>query len=166
MQRSGRPDANLHADSEALHEALAQLVRLYQFRDRDRICCHDVSVTQCHALEALVEGGTLRLNVLAERLFLDKSTASRVIDALERKRYVERLADPHDARAIALRVTPAGRRLYERIRAELIEEQRQILADMSPEARSAAIEVIGRLTRAARRRFAGACAPAAKSGCG
>lgn len=47
----------IDADAEALHTAVADLVRVYQFRDRDRICCHDISVTQCYALEALVEHG-------------------------------------------------------------------------------------------------------------
>ena len=51
----------LQADSLALHEALADLVRAYQFRDRDRICCHDISVTQCYALEALKRDGPMRL---------------------------------------------------------------------------------------------------------
>lgn len=39
------PDDQLMRDAEELHEALNQLVRVYQFRDRDRICCYDVSVT-------------------------------------------------------------------------------------------------------------------------
>ena len=81
----------LHADSLALHKALADLVRAYQFRDRDRICCHDISVTQCYALEALKRDGPMRLNDLAARLFLDKSTSSRVLGALVRKGYAERL---------------------------------------------------------------------------
>src|SRR6476646_7457918 len=72
----------LDRDALALHEAVADLVRVYQFRDRDRICCHDVSVTQCYALETLVEHGPLRLSALAERLFLDKSTTSRVVSTL------------------------------------------------------------------------------------
>ena len=69
------------ATRRRLHEAVADLVRVYQFRDRDRICCHDVSVTQCYALETLVEHGPLRLSALAERLFLDKSTTSRVVSS-------------------------------------------------------------------------------------
>ena len=56
-----------------------------QFRDRDRICCHDISVTQCYALETLVQQGPVRLSGLAERLFLDKSTTSRVVSTLVRK---------------------------------------------------------------------------------
>jgi SAM-dependent methyltransferase len=33
-----------------LYAALSDLVRVYQFRDRDRICCHDISVTQQDAI--------------------------------------------------------------------------------------------------------------------
>ena len=168
-------DAELRTDAEALHLALTQLVRLYQFRDRDKICCHDVSITQCNALEVLVERGTSRSQALAEALMLDKSTTTRVVDALVRKGYVQRRPDPDDARAVALSVTKAGRALYERINGELIEQQVQILRDLGPEARSGASEVIRRLVRAAQSRFIGdasgsSCAPACGTqlgpGCG
>src|SRR6185295_7416015 len=82
--RTGRSTA----DATALHEALSELVRVYQFRDRDRICCHDISVTQCYALEALLRRGPSGLNELAQELYLDKSTASRVVAALQRKGYI------------------------------------------------------------------------------
>src|SRR5262245_14728391 len=85
-----RVDPKLHADAESLHAALSELVRVYQFRDRDRICCHDVSVTQCYALEALLRRGPSSLNELASELYLDKSTASRVVATLRRKGYVTR----------------------------------------------------------------------------
>jgi len=48
-----------------LFGALSDLVRVYQFRDRDRICCYDVSVTQCYALEALARRSAMTLNDLA-----------------------------------------------------------------------------------------------------
>ncbi len=147
-----QPDA-LQADSLALHEALSELVRAYQFRDRDRICCHDISVTQCYALEALKRDGPMRLNDLAARLFLDKSTSSRVLGALVRKGYAERLLDLTDGRAINVRITPKGRGLYSRIHGGLVQQQVQMIADLTPEARRAAIEVISRLARAAESKF-------------
>src|SRR6188508_348985 len=88
--------SDIQRDARALQAAVADLVRVYQFRDRDRICCHDISVTQCYALETLVEHGPLRLSDLAERLFLDKSTTSRVAGTLVKKGYVEQGADAHD----------------------------------------------------------------------
>ena len=52
--------SDLESDAAALQAAVSELVRVYQFRDRDRICCHDISVTQCYALETLVEHGPMR----------------------------------------------------------------------------------------------------------
>ena len=69
-------------------------MRVYQFRDRDRICCHDISVTQCYALETLVEHGPLRLGGLAERCSSDKSTTSRVVGTLVKKGYAQRGRTP------------------------------------------------------------------------
>src|SRR5688572_18839674 len=94
-------------EAVALHDALSELVRVYQFRDRDRICCHDVSVTQCYAIDALVRRGPIALGALARELFLDKSTASRVVATLVRKKHVARGAHPADGRSVVLRVTPA-----------------------------------------------------------
>ena len=148
LARSARK-TRLEADAAALHEALSELVRVYQFRDRDRICCHDISVTQCYALEALVRRGPSGLNEVAAELYLDKSTASRVVAALQRKRYVSRAAHPEDGRAIVLTVTPAGRRLYDRIRADLIQETKRLLEDEGPEVREGAARLIRRLARAA-----------------
>jgi DNA-binding MarR family transcriptional regulator len=151
LKPSARPA--LRDDAVALHAALAHLVRVYQFRDRDRICCHDISVTQCYALEVLVERGPQRSLALAEALRLDKSTTTRVVDALVRKGYVERRPDPDDARAVSLRVTRAGRALYQRINADLIDQQQALLEDLDPALRAGAIEVVRRLARAAESRF-------------
>jgi len=148
------PDADaLHHDAVALHAAVSDLVRVYQFRDRDRICCHDISVTQCYALETLVEHGPMRLGALAQRLHLDKSTTSRVVGALVRKGYAEQRTETADRRAVALDVTRAGRRLYDRITADLIEQQRALVQDLDPGVRAGVVQVIRRLARAAESRF-------------
>jgi DNA-binding MarR family transcriptional regulator len=141
--------AQVEDEVVAVHEALSDLVRVYQFRDRDRICCYDVSVTQCYALEALVRRGGMTLNDLAAQLYLDKSTASRVVDALERKGYVARSPHPSDGRSLLLEPTGAGRELEGRIRESILAEERQLLSDFSPEIRQAMTLLIRRLGRAA-----------------
>ena len=168
-------ETDLDRDAQALQAAVADLVRVYQFRDRDRICCHDISVTQCHALEALVEHGPMRLSELTERLFLDKSTTSRVVGTLVKKGYVEQRPDATDGRATALHPTTRGRRLYERIMDGLVEQQKQLLQDLDPGIREGVVNVIRRLARAADSRFRsgvsigadGCCGPAGNgSSCG
>lgn len=146
---SRRAADRLADDAEALHSALNELVRVYQFRDRDRICCHDVSVTQCYAIDALIRRGPSGLNDLAAELYLEKSTASRVVAALERKGYVTRAAHPRDGRAVVLSVTASGRRLHDRIRKDLVQEAKGLLEDFEPEVRAGAARLILRLARAA-----------------
>jgi MarR family transcriptional regulator, 2-MHQ and catechol-resistance regulon repressor len=155
----------LHTDAVALQAAVSDLVRVYQFRDRDRICCHDVSVTQCHALEAIVEHGPMRLNALAERLFLDKSTTSRVVGTLVKKGYVEQRGDASDRRATALHATANGKRLYKRIIDDLVEQQKALLQDLDPEVREGVVNVIRRLARAADSRFRSGVSVGATGGC-
>jgi MarR family 2-MHQ and catechol resistance regulon transcriptional repressor len=148
-----RSSAALDRDAAALQGAVADLVRVYQFRDRDRICCHDVSVTQCHALETLAEQGRLRLGALAQRLFLDKSTTSRVVATLVKKGYVEQQPDATDGRATTLSATRRGRALCARINADLVAQQRALLQDLDPAVRAGVVDVIRRLSRAADARF-------------
>jgi DNA-binding MarR family transcriptional regulator len=142
-------DPELAQDTEELYDALEDLLRIYQFRDRDRICCFDISVSQCYALEGIVRRGSMTLNDLAAYLYLDKSTASRVVDALERKGYAARLPHPSDRRASLLEATPAGRELEEKIRESILAEERQLLSDFTPEIRRSMTVVLRRLSRAA-----------------
>jgi MarR family 2-MHQ and catechol resistance regulon transcriptional repressor len=150
---SSQSALDLDRDAIALQSAVADLVRVYQFRDRDRICCHDISVTQCYALETLVEHGPMRLGALAERLFLDKSTTSRVVGTLVRKRYVEQRADARDGRAMTLTATRQGQRLCARITDDLVDQQKQLLRDLDPDVRAGVIQVLRRLAGAADARF-------------
>ena len=161
-----RFDDRLDGETRALHRTLSELLRVFQFRDRDRICCHDISVTQCYALGALFERDELTLNELAAELYLDKSTASRVVDALVAKGYATRTPRPDDRRAVALQLTAAGRELYQRIDGELLAELRAVASGFDPEVLRSMNQLLGRFLRAAGSRFlpAGACcAPAGTS---
>lgn len=142
-------DPALERDAAELYDALSQLTRVYAFRDRDRICCFDVSVSQCFALEVVVRDDGLTLNELAAELYLDKSTASRLVDGLERKGYVARTPHPRDRRAVRLEATGEGRDLLARIRGSILAEERELLAGLDPEVRRALPRLISRLARAA-----------------
>lgn len=182
MTKPARPQADaidpiLQRDAEALHQAVSNLVRIFQFRDRDKICCYDVSVTQCYALEVLAERGAQRSQALAEALKLDKSTTTRVVDALVRKGYVERRPDKKDARAVSLQVTRSGRALYNRINGVFINQLADLIRDLDVSVRNGATAVVQRLAQAAECRFVsgvsvGTCAPTCgpdttnKRGCG
>ncbi|GGM44927.1 MarR family transcriptional regulator [Longimycelium tulufanense] len=67
-------------------------------------------------LSTLIESGPLRLGELAEKVYVDASTASRQVADLVKAGLVERQADPADGRASLLALTAAGRELLEHSR--------------------------------------------------
>ena len=144
---SPSPEAahRLHDDAHAFYRALNELLRVVQFRDRDRACCYDVSVTQCYALKSIADSGGSTVNELAGALYLDKSTASRVAGGLEGKGYVARERDSADGRIVRLVPTPSGLALCQRIEDDLAKEYAELLSDYDPEVRGAMIRLLGRL---------------------
>jgi MarR family 2-MHQ and catechol resistance regulon transcriptional repressor len=146
-------DGQLEGDARRLQTALSDLVRIYQFRDRKSICYYDISVTQCYALSSIATRGPMPLNDLATELYLDKSTASRVVGALVRKGYVRRSTDEKDARAVRLQTTEKGLALHLQITADLLEEMRDLVGDFDPSTRRAATRLIARLAEAAAKKF-------------
>lgn len=82
---------------------------------------HDLSLTQLRLLGILRdrEPGILEL---AGHLELDKSSVTGLVDRAEARGLVERIARPEDRRAVAVKLTAAGRRLATRVAAEVREE--------------------------------------------
>jgi len=62
---------------------------------------------------ALWEDEPLRVSELADRLSLEPATLSPLLKRLEAAGLVSRRRDPDDERAVAVTLTPAGRRLRE-----------------------------------------------------
>lgn len=135
----------LDRDTDALYRAVTKLTRVVQFRDRDAICCRGVSVTQCYALEALVWHGPQSVNALAEFLFLDGSTVSRVADALTRKGLVKRETNPDDRRAVILSTTEEGEAVCGQITEDMKAREKEMIAHVEPQQRREMIELIDRL---------------------
>ena len=140
-------DPTLRADAEHLSDALGELIRVIQFRDRDRACCYDISVSQCYALKRVIAAGALTVNDLAAHLYLDKSTASRVANGLVDKGLLIRERDPEDGRVVRLVATPEGASLCSTIESDLTREYVDMLSDFDPEVRAAITRLVARLGR-------------------
>jgi DNA-binding MarR family transcriptional regulator len=87
--------------------------------------------TQLAALSTVEQSGPLRLGDLAAAEGIAPSTLTRLVAALEEFGYVKRCADPRDARASTLAITPEGHEILERLLL-LTAEQRSALATALP----------------------------------
>ena len=125
-------------DVTRLRVALARLAR--------RLRKHELAgltPTQLAALATVERSGPMRLGDLAAAEGIAPSTLTRLVTALEESGYVRRPADPSDARASTLVLTPHGHDMLERLRTEstlvlaaslqlLTAEQRSALAEALP----------------------------------
>jgi DNA-binding MarR family transcriptional regulator len=67
---------------------------------------------------------------LAERLFLDGSTVTGVLDRLDQKGLITKQADPKDRRALQINLTEKGRELEEPLTKVIEETNRKVLRNL------------------------------------
>ena len=101
------------------------LAKRYQLDSRNRVCRHGITVTQCYALESLVDRGGALITELAAALSLDKSNASRVGDSLVDLGLARVVPVPDNARMRRLVPTRKGEALARRISTEIEAEHRR-----------------------------------------
>jgi len=76
--------------------------------DRQILSAFNLTTSQYTTLLLLDVSNGQRLGYLSDRLLVDKSTVTRIIDQLEREGLVQRVADPTDRRAQRVLLTSAG----------------------------------------------------------
>ncbi len=137
--------------SERLHRLTKELIRRYQFRDWNQICCYGISISQCHILDVLAEEGDLTMQQLGKRMYKSVSTMTRVVGQLVRRGHVKRRQDPEDRRVVHVSITPQGKAIVAAINRDLIETQKAILQGIPADQWAGAFTVLEALGRGARR---------------
>ncbi len=102
----------------------------------------DLSYVQARALRTLRQ--PLSMRELADRLQLDPSNVTGVVDALERRGLVERQADPDDRRVKRLALTEQGVRLGDEVEATLLERS-VLFAELSVAEQRQLLELLARV---------------------
>jgi DNA-binding MarR family transcriptional regulator len=74
-----------------------------------------LTYTQYIALVALGDEDDQTVGALGERLFLESNTLTPILKKLEAMNLIGRQRDPADERQVRVKLTPAGRRMLERI---------------------------------------------------
>jgi DNA-binding MarR family transcriptional regulator len=80
-----------------------------------------------------LDAGGTRVSELARRAQVTKQSMAELVAHLERHGYVERVPDPHDARAKLVRATPRGHEVYAIARDVVAEIERDWTARLGRE---------------------------------
>jgi DNA-binding MarR family transcriptional regulator len=141
------PIASDHAAE--LRALVAAIVRRFSLAERADVDCCGLTVAQAATLEAL-RPRPMRLGALAQCLGITPSTLTRNLARLESERLVVREADPEDARAARVRLTPAGDRAAGRVEAQELAFAQGILDRLGAEQGHEVLDALSALLAAVR----------------
>ena len=103
------PPESLQSTAEALVRRGRALSRELEALERTVARSVGLTPAEAHALGQLLELGTLPMNDLARGLRIRRSTATRLVDQLQRKGWARRLSGSEDRRQVLLEILPTGR---------------------------------------------------------
>jgi DNA-binding MarR family transcriptional regulator len=127
----------------ALVEALYGLSPIR--RELQRLAGVENAVAAVTALSRLDKAGPVRVSDVANDLQLDLSVASRHLQALQERGFVERIADPEDGRSSLVAISGLGREKLEAAQRRLTDGLAAALADWEPAQISTLAEGLTRL---------------------
>ena len=133
---------------ERFHHQMLEVIKRYQFRDRNQATCSGVSVSQCYIIETLHRHGPLTMKELAEKMRLSVSTITRVIGPLIQKQLIRRDEDPQDRRIRVIELTAAGESVFETNWRSILDSEKTILEQFAPEYREMLIDFLAKLNSA------------------
>jgi DNA-binding MarR family transcriptional regulator len=115
-----------------------------------------IEIEHYRALRAIEhEPASLSVGELAERLQVDASTSSRLVDRLVARGYVERVRDPEDRRRLIVRLLPSGKAVWQKLRDARVAGLEILTRDWPVADIAALSELLGRLDDAARKDLGG-----------
>lgn len=132
----------------ALDQALADFFRASR-RARGRAARRPpgdgLSLAQFYVLDPLLDGPQ-PVSRVAEEAGIAAPTATRLLDGLVERGYVERSADPDDRRSVLVSLTPAGARVTRRKREDVEAARARIAAALDEDEQRVAADVLRRLS--------------------
>lgn len=78
---------------------------------QEPVFCENITFTQFHILDQIISEEVLRLSELHERLGVEKSTTTRLVEPLIRRELVEKSKCGNDSRCVILKPTEEGKKL-------------------------------------------------------
>lgn len=112
-----------------IEDLLRNVSTMLKKRGRDIISQFEITPPQLDALLVLREYGELTMGELCQKMFLACSTATDLIDRMERNGLIERVRDTADRRVIRLKVLLKGTKVID----DVLDARRNYLATILTE---------------------------------
>lgn len=100
---------------ETIEALLRQVAVIIRKRGREILSSYGITPPQLNALVILIEDGEITMGELCDKMYLACSTATDLIDRMERNGLIARERDQNDRRVIRLRVLEPGRQVIDEV---------------------------------------------------
>lgn len=119
-----------------MHECINYLLSVAQHNVNQylsqKLACYDLTPSQYSVLDCLwVNGGCCTPKQMADRLFIENSTISGILDRLQKKELLDRVINADNRREVLVTLTEKGRELEIPIHGIIDEINERVLADFS-----------------------------------
>lgn len=111
----------------------------------ERLADRGLRLRHMAVLAALVDFGPHVQRELASRLVIDRSDIVKIIDELSAAGLVDRARDTTDRRRVTVTVSPAGRTLLDRLKADATAVQDEVLAPLNARERARLTVLLARV---------------------
>ena len=108
-------------------ELFLEIAERYSLRDPDQISCHGITLSECYTLRRLRRSAGLQVTEISAAFGWNKSTASRVVRSLQRKKLVRLTADERHHLARRVRLTAKGEALVARVEEQVARRYEEML---------------------------------------
>lgn len=86
-----------------------------------------ITIDQWLMLKAIMENPGIKQQELAEKVFKDSASVTRIIELLVKAEYLDRKSNPQDRRKFDLKITQSGKKILEDVQVLVLENRKTAL---------------------------------------
>lgn len=142
---SDRTEKNDEELSLKLFVVLSRAIESVRKQVVKDIKSYQLNLTEFGVMEFLYHKGEQPIQLIGKKVLLASSSITYVVDKLEEKGYLERIACPNDRRVIYGRLTEKGEKLMEEIFPQHKKAMAMIFSSLSKNEKEQAIELLKKI---------------------
>lgn len=117
--------------TQRLYRLMQRASRSWQRHESEMVACGGLTAVECQLMNWLAEHPNGTLEGLCDELEVTRSRLTRILDSVENKGLLARVADSADRRARRLTLTPAGRKSIETAKSSRARQMDALLEELS-----------------------------------
>lgn len=115
---------------EDIGELLQKAVRTFQIFERDQIRVHGFTSSQCYIVLEIYKHETLSVNEISEKMCLEISTITRIMNNLVRDGFVLRKKSIYDKRVVEAVLTDSGKEVALKLQKSIANYYKDVISNL------------------------------------